>query len=66
MDREGFKRTYGIVGKSQEMQEIVDVVQQVAPTDITVLISGEAAQAKKLLPKRFMVQANAINKLLCR
>jgi len=66
MDREIFQRTYGIVGKSPEMQEIVDVVQQVAPTDITVLISGESGTARKLLPRRYMVQASGLNKLLYR
>jgi transcriptional regulator with PAS, ATPase and Fis domain len=51
MDREGFQRTYGIIGKSPEMQEIVDVVQQVAPTDLTVLISGESGSGKEIIAK---------------
>ncbi len=51
MDREEFKRIYGIVGKSPEMQEIVDIVQQVAPTDITVLISGESGTGKEIIAK---------------
>ena len=33
------------------MQEIVDVVQQVAPTDITVLISGESGTGKEVIAK---------------
>ena len=51
MDREGFRQTYGIIGKSPEMQEIIDVVQQVAPTDITVLISGESGTGKEVIAK---------------
>ncbi len=51
MDREEFQQIYGIVGKSPEIQEIVDVVQQVAPTDITVLISGESGTGKEIIAK---------------
>lgn len=51
MDREEFQRTYGIIGKSPEIQEIVDVIQQVAPTDITVLISGESGTGKEVVAK---------------
>jgi transcriptional regulator with PAS, ATPase and Fis domain len=51
MNREVFQQTYGIIGKSQEIQEIVDVVQQVAPTDITVLISGESGTGKEVVAK---------------
>lgn len=51
MNREEFQQTYGIVGKSPEIQEIIDVVQQVAPTDITVLISGESGTGKEVIAK---------------
>jgi transcriptional regulator with GAF, ATPase, and Fis domain len=51
MDRVSFQRTYGIIGNSPEMQEIVDVIQQVAPTDITVLISGESGTGKEVIAK---------------
>jgi transcriptional regulator with PAS, ATPase and Fis domain len=51
MNREEFQRIYGIVGKSPEMQEIIDVVQQVAPTDLTVLISGESGTGKEVIAK---------------
>ena len=51
MDREEFQRTYGIIGTSPEMQEIIDVVQQVAPTDIAVLISGESGTGKEIIAK---------------
>ena len=51
MDREEFQRINGIIGKSPEIQEIVDVVQQVAPTGITVLISGESGTGKEVIAK---------------
>ncbi len=48
-DREQFQYDHGIVGQSPEIQEIVDVVRQVAPTDITVLISGESGVGKEVI-----------------
>src|SRR3989339_275211 len=51
MDREAFQREHGIIGRSLEMQEIVDVVQQVAPTDITVLITGESGVGKEVIAR---------------
>ena len=49
MDRDAFQQAHGIIGKSLEIQEIVDVIQQVAPTDITVLISGESGVGKEVI-----------------
>jgi transcriptional regulator with PAS, ATPase and Fis domain len=51
MDRKEFQGIYGIIGQSSEMQEIVDVIRQVAPTDITVLISGESGTGKEIVAK---------------
>jgi DNA-binding NtrC family response regulator len=41
----------GIIAESLEMQEIVEVIQQVAPTDITVLITGESGVGKEVIAK---------------
>ena len=49
MDRDTFQREQGIIGGSLEIQEIVDVVRQVAPTDITVLIIGESGVGKEVI-----------------
>ncbi|HTY38122.1 MAG TPA: sigma-54 dependent transcriptional regulator [Bacteroidota bacterium] len=51
MDRAAFQQQHGIIGQSLEMQEIVDVVQQVAPTDITVLITGESGVGKEVIAR---------------
>ncbi|MBI2620029.1 MAG: sigma-54-dependent Fis family transcriptional regulator, partial [Ignavibacteriales bacterium] len=51
MNREAFQKEHGIVGRSLEIQEIVDVVQQVAPTDITVLITGESGVGKEVFAR---------------
>ena len=51
MTREEFQRQHGIIGSSVEMQEIVDVVRQVAPSDITVLITGESGTGKEVIAR---------------
>ncbi len=51
IDREAFQQQHGIIGKSVEIQEIVDVLQQVAPTDITVLITGESGVGKEVIAR---------------
>ncbi len=49
MDRDQFQQEVGIIGQSPEIQEIVDIVRQVAPTDITVLITGESGVGKEVV-----------------
>ena len=51
MKRGEFQQKYGIIGQSVEIQEILDLVQQVAPTDITVLITGESGVGKEIVAK---------------
>ena len=51
MDRVAFQKQHGIIGQSLEIQEIVGVVQQVAPTDITVLITGESGVGKEVIAR---------------
>jgi DNA-binding NtrC family response regulator len=51
MDREQFQAKYGITGESVEIHEIVDVIQQVAPTNLTVLITGESGVGKEVIAK---------------
>jgi DNA-binding NtrC family response regulator len=42
---------FGIVAESMEMREIIRVVQQVAPSEITVLITGESGTGKEVVAK---------------
>jgi len=44
-----FQEQFGIIGESLEMQELVQVVQHVAPTEITVLITGESGVGKEVI-----------------
>src|SRR5215510_6466043 len=44
-------RTYGMVGTSQAMREVYDMVARVAPTTSTVLIQGETGTGKELIAR---------------
>ncbi len=48
---EEFKNTLGIIGNSFAIQEIKQIIKQVAPTDITVLITGESGVGKEVIAK---------------
>lgn len=50
---------YGIIGDSPEIQSAVETLEQVAPTDLTVLITGETGTGKEVF-------ANAIHNLSLR
>ena len=50
-DAEAFQKKYGLVGSSPEILEIVDVIRQVAPTDLAVLITGESGTGKEVVAK---------------
>lgn len=41
----------GIIGRSPEIQEIREVIRQVAPTDITVLVTGESGTGKEVIAR---------------
>jgi DNA-binding NtrC family response regulator len=42
---------HNIVGRSAPIQRVVQLVQQVAPTDVTVLIEGETGTGKELVAR---------------
>lgn len=61
LNQRSFQEEHGIIGESVEMQKIIEVVQQVAPTDITVLITGESGVGKEVIAKAIHA-ASARNK----
>ncbi len=63
-EREQFQQDHGIIGQSPAMQEIVDVVRQVAPTDITVLISGESGAGKEVIARALHAASKRSDKAL--
>ncbi len=55
---------YGILGESVEMKKIVEVIGQVGPSDITVLISGESGVGKEVIAKAIHAASNRNKKPL--
>ncbi len=51
MDIQSIKQRFGIIGYSPRLDRAIDVASQVAPTDITVLITGESGSGKEVFPK---------------
>ena len=43
------QRKFGILGKSAGVQSMLETIEQVAPTDISVLIAGESGSGKELV-----------------
>src|ERR1044071_340046 len=51
MKVQDIKNRYGIIGISQQLDHAIDTAMQVAPTDITVLITGESGVGKEVFPQ---------------
>ena len=51
MDVQAIKLRFGIIGNSPLLDRALDIARQVAPTDMTVLISGESGVGKESFPK---------------
>ncbi|WP_257666949.1 sigma 54-interacting transcriptional regulator [Parapedobacter tibetensis] len=48
MDIQDIKNRFGIIGNSPLLNRAIDIAQQVAPTDISVLITGESGSGKEV------------------
>ena len=51
MNVEDIKRRFEIIGHSPDLNRAIEVAAQVAPTDLTVLITGESGVGKEVFPK---------------
>lgn len=51
MELQAIKQRFGIIGTSTLLDRAIDIARQVAPTDLTVLISGESGVGKEVFPK---------------
>ena len=51
IDIEKLQSKSGIIGNSDSIREVLDLIAQVAPVDITVLISGESGTGKEMIAK---------------
>lgn len=47
----GIKQRFGIIGNSKLLNDAIDVAMQVAPTDLSVLITGESGAGKENFAK---------------
>lgn len=45
------KQRFGIIGTSSNLDQAINIAVQVAPTDLTVLISGESGVGKEVFPQ---------------
>lgn len=62
MHKEDFQKQYGIIGESVAITEIIEIIRQVAPTDITVLITGESGVGKEIFAKAMHQSSNRSDK----
>lgn len=44
-------KKYGIVGSSPAISQMLSIIEQVAPSDISILVSGESGSGKELVAK---------------
>lgn len=51
MDLLSVKQRFGIIGNSLSLDRAIDIARQVAPTDISVLITGESGVGKEVFPQ---------------
>ncbi|MDR1523894.1 MAG: sigma-54 dependent transcriptional regulator [Tannerella sp.] len=50
-DIQQIKQRFGIIGNNVELNRAIDVALQVAPTDLSVLITGESGVGKEVFPQ---------------
>jgi len=51
MTIEQIKQRFGIIGHSEQLNRAIDIAVQVAPTDLSVLITGESGSGKESMPQ---------------
>ncbi len=51
MELQSIKQRFGIIGNSAVLNRAIEIAMQVAPTDLSVLITGESGVGKEVFPK---------------
>lgn len=51
MQLQDIKQRFGIIGNNHLLERAIDVANQVAPTDLNVLINGESGTGKEVFPQ---------------
>ncbi|MDR3297273.1 MAG: sigma 54-interacting transcriptional regulator [Prevotellaceae bacterium] len=60
MDIQQIKQRFGIIGSAPAMLRAMDIAVQVAPTDLSVLITGESGVGKEFFPQ--IIHQNSVRK----
>lgn len=53
------KLRFGIIGNTEELNRAIDVAMQVAPTDLSVLVTGKVVSVRKVFLRLFISSAVA-------
>lgn len=61
---EEFQKKFGIVGKSKEIRDLIDITMQVALSDISILIYGESGTGKEIFARAIHGFSKRANKEL--
>ena len=64
MKTEEFQKKFGIIGKSHEIRDLVDITMQVAQSDISILITGESGVGKEIFARAIHGSSMRANKEL--
>lgn len=51
MDIQGIKQRFGIIGNYSGLNRAIDIARQVAPTDLSVLLTGPSGSGKEIFPQ---------------
>ena len=51
IDIERLQKQSGIIGTSDKIRQVMELIAQVAPVDISVLITGESGTGKEVMAK---------------
>lgn len=51
MELQSIKQRFGIIGNSEKLNRAIEIAQKVAPTDLSVLITGESGVGKEAFSK---------------
>ena len=63
-DLERVRRDSGIIGTSEGVEQVLEMIVQVAPVDISVLITGESGTGKEIVAKAIHKQSRRSSKPL--
>jgi transcriptional regulator with PAS, ATPase and Fis domain len=64
MTVEQFKKQYGIIGNTKELNDLIDIVMQVAKSEISILVYGESGVGKEVFAQAIHGFSNRANKKL--